>query len=311
MKFHRLWNAVLFAMLCAVVAPTVVVAATYQMTLKSTPETGGKCVSASNGPFVEGMPVFIWDCNAALAQTLFYDDQTQELKFGANCVEVLGRGNVRDAIGVGKCNGGDNQHWNMIANNDYYQIVGASSLCLDISNGTANGKPLDLAECTPNSVVELWTRLQGSETSPAQSVPAQPSSAVQDILKRHGLMGTFAEDCTKDPSDNNQYIVHRVLDAERVERDQMKSRGARSYAALVDNAEELTPNDVAINILITETTITDMKDWRMRLVTRIDGNRIRLMESGALSGPYAGRTNIFAGRAANGGDETRWLTKCQ
>ena len=28
----------------------------------------------------------------------------------------------------------------------------------------------------------------------------------------------------------------------------------------------------------------------MHLVTRIDGNRIRLMESGPLSGPYAGQT---------------------
>jgi hypothetical protein len=257
------------------------------------------------------MPVFLWDCNAAQAQTLSYDDQTQELKFGANCVEVLGQGNARDAIGVGACNGGDNQHWNMIANKAYYQIVGASGLCLDISNGTANGKPLDLSTCTPNSVVQLWTRLQGSELSAAQSGPAQPSDAVQNILKRHGLLGTFAEDCTKDPGDNNQYIVHRLLDTGRVERDQMKNRSARTYAALVDDAEELTPTDVAINMLITETTITEMKDWRMRLVTRIDGNRIRLMESGALNGPYAGRTNVFAGKAANGGDETRWLAKCQ
>jgi hypothetical protein len=78
----------------------------------------------------------------------------------------------------------------------------------------------------------------------------------------------------------------------------------------VDSAEELTSNDIGMNVSVTETTIAAIKDLRMHLVTRIDGNRIRLMESGALSGPNAGSTNIFAGKAANGGGETHWLTKC-
>jgi hypothetical protein len=51
-----------------------------------------------------------------------------------------------------------------------------------------------------------------------------------------------------------------------------------------------------MNLLITESTNAQMKDWRIHLVTRIDGNRIRLMESGPLSGPYAGQKNIIAGR---------------
>jgi Ricin-type beta-trefoil lectin domain len=312
MKFHRVWNAVLLAMLCATVAPTSAESLTYRMTVKSVPESGGKCVSAPNGPFVEGMRVFIWDCNADLAQTLVYDDQTQQLKFGANCVQVLGQGNAQDAIGVSPCSGGVNQHWSMVANKDVYQIVGTNSLCLDISNGVvANGTPLDLSKCAPNNVLQLWVLFQASDGSATQSPPAQTSSSVQNILARHGLIGTFAENCTKDPSDDNQYILHRVLDTEHVERNQMKNRTVRSYAASVESAEELTANDIGMKILITETLNAQMKDWRMHLVTRVDDNRIRLMESGPLSGPYAGQTNIFAGKATNGGGETHWLTKCQ
>jgi Ricin-type beta-trefoil lectin domain len=312
MKFQRLWITVLFGVLCAAVVTRDVEAATYQMNVKSAPEAGGKCVSTPDGQFVEGMRVFIWDCNAALAQTLFYDDQTQQLKFGAHCVEVLGQGSPRDAVGVGTCNGSASQRWSVVPIKDYYQIVGAGNLCLNVSNGvTANGTPLELSACAPNSAMELWVLYQASNTSAISSSAIQASNSVQNIFERHGLMGTFAEDCTKEPSDSNQYIVHRVLDAYRVERDQMKSRIVRSYAAFVDNADEVTSNDVGMNILITESANAQMKDWRMRLVTRIDGNRIRLMESGPLSGPYAGQKNIIAGKTANGGAETHWLKKCQ
>ena len=101
-----------------------------------------------------------------------------------------------------------------------------------------------------------------------------------------------------------------MLDAAHVERDQLKSRAVRAYAALVDSADEVAANDVGMNMVIMETTIPQLKDLRMRLVTRVDGNRIRLMQSGALSGPNAGQNNIVAGKTTGGGTETHWLTKC-
>ena len=173
MKFHQAWSLVLFSILCAVVAPNIAAAATYRMNIQSVPEAGGKCISVPNGQFVEGMRVFIWDCNAALAKTLVYDDQSQQLKFGANCVEVLGQGSARDAIGVGACKGSVTQRWSMTPNKDNYQIIGVNSLCLDISNGvTADGTPLELAPCAANNVAELWLLLQAADASATQSTPA-------------------------------------------------------------------------------------------------------------------------------------------
>jgi hypothetical protein len=312
LKFHRPWIAVLFGVLCVAVVTRNVAAVTYQMSIKSAPEAGGKCVSTPDGQFVEGMRVFIWDCNAPLAQTLSYDDQMQQLKFGAHCVEALGQGSPRDAVGVGTCNGSASQRWSMVPAKDNYQIIGPGNLCLNISNGvTANGTPLELSACAPNNAVQLWALYQAANTPAASLNAVQGSISVQNIFERHGLIGTFAEDCSKEPSDGNQYIVHRLIDANHVERDQMKSRSVRSYAAFVDNADEATSNDVGMNLLITESANAQMKDWRMRLVTRIDGNRIRLMESGPLTGPYAGQKNIVAGKTTNGGTETRWLRKCQ
>jgi hypothetical protein len=312
MNFRQLWTAMLFGALCATLATRDAEAANYQMNIKSVPEAGSKCVSTPDGQFVEGMRVFIWDCNAPLAQTLSYDDQTQQLKFGVHCVEALGQGNPGDAVGVGTCNGSASQRWSMVQAKDNYQIIGPGNLCLNISNGvTANGTPLELSTCAPNNAVQLWALYQAPNTPAASLNAVQGSSSVQNIFERHGLVGTFAEDCSKEPSDSNQYIVHRLIDANHVERDQMKSRSVRSYAAFVDNADEVTSNDIGMNLLITESTNAQMKDWRIHLVTRIDGNRIRLMESGPLSGPYAGQKNIIAGKTANGGTETHWLKKCQ
>jgi hypothetical protein len=312
MKFQRQWIFALVGLLCAVHVTREAKATSYQMNIKSVPEAGNKCVSTADGQFVEGMRIFIWDCNAPLAQTLSYDDQTQQLKFGVHCLETLGQGNPRDAIGVGTCNGSAFQRWSMVQAKDNYQVIGPGNLCLNISNGvTANGTPLELATCAPNNAVQLWALYQAANTPAASLNAVQESSSVQNIFQRYGLLGTFAEDCTKDPSEINQYIVHRLVDANHVERDQMKSRGVRSYAAFVDSADEVTSNDIGMNLLITESANAKMKDWRMRLVTRIDGSRIRLMESGALTGPYAGQKNIVAGKSANSETETHWLKRCQ
>jgi hypothetical protein len=156
--------------LFAAVAPARVNAASYNMSIQSVSAAGGKCVSAPNGQFAEGMHVLIWDCNAFLAQNLAYDDQTQELKFGSNCVGVLGEGKAEDPVGVGKCSGAVTQRWSMIANGDNYQVVGVNSLCLNITNSViANGTPLDLQPCVPNKAVELWSLYQAGDASTAQA----------------------------------------------------------------------------------------------------------------------------------------------
>ena len=193
MTIKHLWKVVLCVGLCAAVAPARVDAAFYTMSIQSIPAAGGKCVSAPNGQFAEGMHVLLWDCNAFLTQNLSYDDQTQELKFGSNCVEVLGQGVAGDPVGIGKCNGAVTQRWSMIANGDNYQVVGVNSLCLNITNGViANATPLDLQPCVPNKAVELWALYQAGEASTA----AQAGSPT-------GLGKPGAPDQTGNPAGNN------------------------------------------------------------------------------------------------------------
>ena len=178
MRLHHIWTSITLAALCAAAPLQIAAAATYQMTIKSTPEAGSKCVSTPAGPFVEGMRVFIWDCGPQLAQNLVYDDQTQQLKFGANCVEVLGQGNPQDAIGVGSCNGAVTQRWSMMATRDVYQIVGVNGLCLDISNGViANGTPLDLVKCAASNAIQIWVLFQAADMTNVAAAPSSTGAA--------------------------------------------------------------------------------------------------------------------------------------
>jgi hypothetical protein len=52
------------------------------------------------------------------------------------------------------------------------------------------------------------------------SPPAHAASA-PEIFQKHNLIGIFAWDCGKPASESNLYFVNRVLDASRIQRDQM------------------------------------------------------------------------------------------
>jgi hypothetical protein len=319
MKDWSSWLAIGAVSIAAAVAvPVTAEAAAYRMTIKSIPEAGEKCISTAGGPFVQGMRVFIWDCTAGFAQVLDYDDQTQELKFGANCVEVVGRSGGQDIIAVGRCTGSPSQRWTMTAVRDNYQIVNANGLCLEIANGViANGTPLSLSRCTPDNKTATWSLFEGNAgpTGGSQTQAggaAQSSAAVRSIFERRRLIGTFAESCGKPPSDSNQHVTHRLTDGGAIEREQLRGPAMRSSLAVIEDAEELGESELATNIAVTESVNPQLTGSKMHLITRVEANRIRLMQQRALTGPFAGTTNIFAGKStASGGGETRWLTRCR
>ena len=154
-------------------------------------------------------------------------------------------------------------------------------------------------------------KLRLARQAPTNSSPPVVLS-VRDLLERNGLFGTFADDCTSDPSDDNPYITHYVIDAEHVQRDMVKGPGAPTYIGIVDQIQQLSADEVAMSVSIFESTVAAMQGQRYRLVTRVDGQeRVRLMKSEPQSGPYAGRKDIIGGRERGGRAETQWLTKCR
>lgn len=133
----------------------------YRMVIQSPPDVGGKCLDIPNQQFMRGIRVQMWDCNNSPAQSFSYDEASQQLTIGNLCVESWGRGDPQDAVGLGSCNGGANQHWRMLASKDYYQIVGINNRCLELRYRlNHNGAALDIQDCDAGKPWRLWALVE-------------------------------------------------------------------------------------------------------------------------------------------------------
>jgi ricin-type beta-trefoil lectin protein len=164
--FQGILNVGLCTLLCAALTSTNASAATLRMVIQSPPEVGGKCLEVPNRQFVSQIRLQMWDCNNSVAQIFSYDDTNHQLMIGNLCVESWGSGVQQDAVGIGACNGGANQHWRMVASRDYYQIVGMNNQCLTLRNGVKdNGAALDIFDCNASVPQRLWALLEAPPAS--------------------------------------------------------------------------------------------------------------------------------------------------
>jgi Caspase domain len=128
------------------------------------------------------------------------------------------------------------------------------------------------------------------------SVPARASGSVKEIFEKYNLLGTLAFDCSKPVSRENRYYFHRLIDADRVQRDMMSGPATRDFTVIIERATELRPSEIALG---------GKRDGEpVESVYRVEPTRARVMESTA-----AGRKEISGGRFVNGGD-TPWMNKC-
>jgi tetratricopeptide (TPR) repeat protein len=132
------------------------------------------------------------------------------------------------------------------------------------------------------------------------AVSSTPASAptVKELFDRYGLLGIFAQDCSKPASEQNQYVVHRS-NSDFIQRDNMTGASVRSEAILIDSGTELRPNELSLGW-------TD-EHGRISAIMRIASGRWRLMESTRDNGEKL----ISGGRTMQGaGSESAWLKKC-
>ena len=91
------------------------------------------------------------------AQVFSYEEPSQQIKIGSLCVELWGRGEPQDAVGLEACGDEANQRWRMVASGNYYQIIGINGLCLEIRYGVKeNGAALDVINCDAKKPQQLW-----------------------------------------------------------------------------------------------------------------------------------------------------------
>jgi hypothetical protein len=118
------------------------------------------------------------------------------------------------------------------------------------------------------------------------------------MFGKYGLVGTFAMDCTRPVSQQNSYVVYRVLDAGRLQRDWMVEP-AKSSASVIVSARELRPNEIEMRIVSGE-RYTDV-------VYRVEAKRHRALQSTRDNGEKL----VVDGRVVDGGATTNWMNKCK
>jgi dienelactone hydrolase len=141
-------------------------------------------------------------------------------------------------------------------------------------------------------------------TSTASAVQAQ-SSSVKVIFEKYNLLGTFAWDCSKPPSgDNNWTYVTRLIDADHAQREFMTGPATRQWVAVFDKAAELKSNEVTASGQITgRLEGRRAENEPIDGVWRIEQNRIQQWAS-----TFQGKPLIVNGRL--NGRDLPWLNKC-
>jgi hypothetical protein len=95
-------------------------------------------------------------------------------------------------------------------------------------------------------------RLLGALAAIASTASSAQAASVKEIFEKHDLLGTFAWDCSKPPSaENNWHYINRLVDIDHVQRDFMTGPATRQWVTVFDKASEPKPNEVVASGRIT------------------------------------------------------------
>jgi hypothetical protein len=133
------------------------------------------------------------------------------------------------------------------------------------------------------------------------------AASVKEIFEKYNLLGTFAWDCSRPPSgDNNWYHVHRLLDADHVQRDLMTGPTTRQWVAIIDRVVEAGPNEIEGTGTITgRINGRDLDSKPASGVWHLDRDRLLQWE-----GTVDGDKVISSGRLVNTGFQLPWSNRC-
>ena len=132
-----------------------------------------------------------------------------------------------------------------------------------------------------------------------REVTAQ-DSLVKAVFENYKLLGIFAFDCSKPPTSDNYYYVHRLVDAGHVQRDRMSGPTSRDFSNVMDKAVGVGPNEVTVSGTRVE---GNRKGDPIEEVWRVEANQIMTVE-GTIGG-----AKVIAGGRFNG-QPVPWANMC-
>jgi hypothetical protein len=135
---------------------------------------------------------------------------------------------------------------------------------------------------------------------------AVAQTSVKAVFEKHNLLGTFAWDCSKPASTDNRYYVHRALNTDFVQRDQMSGPTTRDWVARIERAAEVKPNELAVSATFTGRSMGKEFDSKPSSgLWRLEPNRLLQWE-----GTIDGQKVIQDGKLVSNGFQLPWATRC-
>jgi hypothetical protein len=102
------------------------------------------------------------------------------------------------------------------------------------------------------------------------------------------------------------YYVHRPLDGDRIQRDQMSGPNDRDWVNVIDKADEARPNELALSGSFTgRASGRDLDSKPNHGIWRIEPNRFVIWES-----TLDGQKIITDGRNIASGTQLPWVSRC-
>jgi hypothetical protein len=124
------------------------------------------------------------------------------------------------------------------------------------------------------------------------------AASVKEIFEKHNLLGSFAWDCAKPPSaDNNWYFVNRVMDSDHVQRDYMTGPTTRAWFVIIDKAEERGGNEISVS---------GTRDGKpANGIWRVEQDRMLQWDA-----TVDGKKIIASGKLVTSGRDMPWFNRC-
>jgi len=130
---------------------------------------GSQCIDLPGSDITGDSKLQLWDCNGHMTQAWTWAKGTtgQEIRFGPHklkCFDISGGTTAGTGLGIGKCNGSDNQQWNYDSDTGAISHV-ASGMCID-GGDFNNGNTIMVWDCNGQDA-QNWAR---SGWAPAMSL---------------------------------------------------------------------------------------------------------------------------------------------
>jgi hypothetical protein len=130
--------------------------------------------------------------------------------------------------------------------------------------------------------------------------------SVKAVFEKYNLLGTFAWDCSKPASMDNRYYVHRAINTDFVQRDQMSGPTTRDWVARIERAAEVKPNELAVSATFTGRTMgKDLDSKPSSGLWRLEPNRLLQWEA-----TIDGQKVIHDGKLVSNGFQLPWASRC-